>query len=47
MTVLTKAQKNEPLTVNVYATGNGESKASQTKTLQRRFKIKGYGGMII
>jgi hypothetical protein len=43
MTVLIKAHKKEPLTVK----GNRESKASQTKTLLRRYKIKGYGGMII
>lgn len=47
MTVLIKAQKKEPLTVNDYAKGNRESKASQTKTLLRRYEIKGYGAMTI
>jgi hypothetical protein len=47
MIVLTKAHKKEPLTVNDYAKGKRESKASQTKTLLRRRKIKGYGSMVI
>jgi len=47
MTVLIKVKKKEPLTGNDYAKGNRESKASQTKTLLRRYKIKGCGGTIM
>jgi hypothetical protein len=47
MTVLIKAQKKEPLTMNDYAKGKRVSKESQTKTLLKRYQIKGYGGMSI